>query len=271
MTRHLSTLRDTTLEGICRIMADTFNGLTGAEIKRELIKVGIADIDSFNTKWVRLFNAFVNYQNTRQCANAILNFCKNYFQPNRFIVNETLLFREQLNAFNKIMAFEGWHINESGILQKTSKYSTISEVEDRFNTLKAELTNRNCHQQVFRYCITELLAENYFHSVEEAIKGLFDRIKELAALQSGDGATLVDEVFSTKNGPILIINNFQTDTELTAHKGFMCMLKGLYSLCRSPRCHTSKIKWESDKQDSLDIFSMVSYCHRILDNAQKIK
>lgn len=168
------------------------------------------------------------------------------------------------------MAFEGWQITESGVLQHHKQSTTISEVDERFNTLKNELTKRNCHQQVFRYCNSELLVENYFHSVEEAVKGLFDRIKELANINSGDGAALIEMVFSSNN-PILIINSFQTETEITFQKGLVNLLKGLFSMFRNPRCHTSKIKWEEDKQDSLEIFSIISYCHRVLDNAHRLR
>jgi len=51
---------------------------------------------------------------------------------------------------------------------------------------------------VFEYCIAELLAENYFHSVFEATKSIAERIRELTGIEI-DGATLVDTVFNKQS------------------------------------------------------------------------
>ena len=42
------------LEAISKILANTTTGLTGSEIRYNLEKCGIPDIDSKNTKWIRL-------------------------------------------------------------------------------------------------------------------------------------------------------------------------------------------------------------------------
>ncbi|WP_428224593.1 hypothetical protein [Flavobacterium sp.] len=54
------------LEGICKTLGDTNEGLTGPEISKFLQEAVIEDIDFSNTKWKRLFNAFVEYQNKNQ-------------------------------------------------------------------------------------------------------------------------------------------------------------------------------------------------------------
>ena len=61
------------LEGISKILGDTANGLTGTEIGKFLQEVNIPDIDQANTKWKRLYNAFVTFQNKKQLSN---NICK---------------------------------------------------------------------------------------------------------------------------------------------------------------------------------------------------
>ena len=39
---------------------------------------------------------------------------------------------------------------------------------------------------------------------------------------------------------------------------------------RNPEAHELKTEWIIEEQDALDILSMISYCHRRLDKAQKI-
>ncbi len=115
---------------------------------------------------------------------------------------------------------------------------------------------------------THLSDEPYFHSVFEANKGLLERIRELS-LCKGDGNKLIEYVFSSD--PVLIINNYQSESEKDEHKGFCNILKGLCGMFRNPEAHEPKVSWTVSEQDALEILSMVSYCHRRLDNAQKIR
>ena len=130
------------------------------------------------------------------------------------------------------------------------------------------MEKRKAHKEVFKYCTAELLQNNYFHAVLEANKGLFQRIRDLSTIQK-DGINLIEEVFS-KN-PILIINCYQTNSEQNEHNGFCNLLKGLCSMFRNPTAHEPKIDWNISEQDALDILGIISYCHRRLDNAQRIR
>ena len=40
---------------------------------------------------------------------------------------------------------------------------------------------------------------------------------------------------------------------------------------RNPEAHEPKVTWEITEQDALEILGMISYCHRRLDNAHKIR
>ncbi len=62
------------LKNVSNILGDTNNGLTGSEIHRFLLQANIADINPEMTKRTRLYNAFVGFQNEKQCSNHILNF-----------------------------------------------------------------------------------------------------------------------------------------------------------------------------------------------------
>ena len=119
-----------------------------------------------------------------------------------------------------------------------------------------------------QYCKAELLANNYFHAVFEANKGLFARIRELSGLLT-DGNVLIEEVFS--QDPILIINNYRTQSEKDEHKGFCNILKGLCGMFRNTEAHEPKVSWEVTEQDALEILGIISYCHRRLDKAQRIR
>lgn len=112
------------------------------------------------------------------------------------------------------------------------------------------------------------MSNNYFHSVFEANKGLLQRIRELS-LYYEDGNRLIEYVFSSN--PVLIINNFQTKSEKDEHTGYCNILKGLCGMFRNPEAHEPKISWNITEQDAIEILAMISYCHRRLDNAQKIR
>ena len=94
------------------------------------------------------------------------------------------------------------------------------------------------------------------------------RIRDLSGT-ANDGIQLIEYVFSSN--PILIVNNFQSPSERDEHKGFCNLLKGLCGMFRNPEAHEPKMSWKITEQDALEILSMVSYCHRRLDNAQKIR
>ena len=138
----------------------------------------------------------------------------------------------------------------------------------RAGALRSKLADRKAHDQIFKYCKAELLEENYFHAVLEAIKGVANRIRELSGLTS-DGAELVNKAFSIK-APILAINALSTETEQSEQKGFSNMLIGLFGAIRNPTAHAPIISWPITEQDALDIFSMVSFVHRKLDVTTKV-
>ena len=258
------------LEMISNILGDTNKGLTGSEIHRLLLQAKIEDIsekDEFLSKRKRLFNAFANFQNTNKCSNNTLNFISLVLKPSRF-VNKEDEFNSLRTAINQQLAFAGYELKEDGQYRAIEKANTISDVQIKVENLKQELESRKTHSEIFKYCKSELLQNNYFHSVFEANKGLFQRIRDLSNLQK-DGINLIEEVFS--QNPILIINNYQTNSERNEHTGFCNLLKGLCGMFRNTIAHEPKIEWEIKEQDALEILSIISYCHRRLDNYQKIR
>src|SRR5690606_21877930 len=81
MTHRVPPFPGSILEQIARVLGDTETGLTGREIGWALQKARIADIDQQNTKWVRIYNAFVQRQNADQSADRILSFIRHALDP----------------------------------------------------------------------------------------------------------------------------------------------------------------------------------------------
>ena len=255
------------IEMIAKTIGDTENGLTGTEINRLLLQSNIEDIDANNSKWKRIFNAFAENQNRLKCSNQILKFIANALAPSRYVTQQDKYYK-MLKEVNQQLAFVGYELKNDGQYREINVAKTIDDIQIKVENLKQKLEERKVHQEIFKYCKVELLQNNYFHSVLEANKGLFQRIRDLSGI-SVDGTNLIEQVFSSN--PILIINNYQTSSEKNEHNGFCNLLKGLCSMFRNPTAHEPKIEWEIGEQDALEILGMISYCHRRLDSAQRIR
>lgn len=270
MTRILP-FKASTLEMLSTSISDIDPGITGSVIHRMLLQSQIEDIsynEQFLAKRKKLFNAFADYQNKNQCANNIILFIQNILSPQRY-VNNPQMFNQVKTEINKQLAFEGLCINDSNQIVAIDKASKISDVQIRVDDLRAKLIEQGAHQLVFSYCNAELLANNYFHAVLESSKGLVKRIQDLADV-TYDGQNLMEKVFKDDE-PILIINNFISKSEKDEHRGFRNLLIGIVAMFRNPASHELKVEWNMSEQDALDILAMISYCHRRLDKAQKIR
>lgn len=263
--------RPATIESLSDIFGATEDGFSGSELHRLILQANMDDV-SYNegmlAKRKKLYNAFANEINNHHCSNNIIKFIQLALDPARYIGDE-FKYEKRRNGVNKQLAFEGFEIDDAGnIVALAEKASRLHDVEIRVKGLKHKLEQRNAHKAIFSYCRAELLADNYFHAVMEANKGLFQRIRDLSGVEK-DGSNLIEQVFSKKN-PILIINKFGSQSEIDEHTGFCDLLKGLCSMFRNPLAHEPKVEWPISEQDALDILGIISYCHRRLDNAQKI-
>lgn len=102
-------------------------------------------------------------------------------------------------------------LNETAVFNPVTKATTITQAEQRVNRFKSKLENRNIHPKIYEYCNSELINENYFHSVFEAVKSIAEEIRKRTDLTL-DGGELVDRAFSVSN-PIMKINSLLTETE----------------------------------------------------------
>lgn len=257
-----------TLEAIAKVLGNTERGLSGSQIGSKLRECNICDVDPANTKWKRLYNALAQFQNEHGIGNHVVKFIYTALAPTSFI-NEPDHFEERRQALNSVLSFAGMELGADVKVRRTERAVTLDDALARANRLKEELRRRQVHSEVIRFCDAEIIANNYFHAVFEAMKSISSRIRQLSGLTS-DGAQLVDATFGLgKTGtPLAAINPLRTDTEKGEQRGFASLLKGLYGTVRNPLGHEAKIEWAMSERDALDILTTVSLVHRKLDKAQ---
>ena len=114
------------LEGISKVLGDSSIGLTGTEIGKFLLEVNIPDIDPSNSKWRRIYNAFVSFQNRKQLSNNILTFINKSMNPARFI-GRNEQYEDTRIELNKRLSFIGLRLTDKGKFKRTLKSDIISE------------------------------------------------------------------------------------------------------------------------------------------------
>jgi len=251
-----------TLEGLAKILAATDNGLTGPELSKFIPEAGLKDVDPKNTKWKRLYNSFVDYQNKNKNSNQILKFINISMKPSRFI-GENDRFETIRAELNKRLSFIGLQLNECGVFNPVLVSRTVSEAEQRVNRFKSKLEYRNIYPKIYEYCNSELINENYFHSVFEAVKSIAEEIRKRTNL-SLDGGELIERALSGTS-PLIKINSLLTDTERSEQKGFSNLIKGVFGMFRNTTAHAPKVIWTITEDEALDIMTTISFIHKKLN------
>jgi len=262
------TIESGTLEGLARILADTNFGLTVTELTRFIPEAGLVDVDPTLTKWKRLFNSFVEFQNRTKTSNNILKFINITMKPSRHI-GQYEKFEFMRGELNKRLSFIGLTLNESAVFNNTGSSNTILEAEQRVNRFKSKLENRNIHSKVYEYCRAQLITENYFHSVFEAVKSIAEEIRNLTNLTL-DGSELIDRAFSVNN-PILKINALENETAKSEQKGFSNLIKGVFGMFRNTTAHSPKVVWQITEDEALDIMTTISLIHKKIEKTSQSK
>lgn len=257
------------LTSISKVIADAETGLTGTEIGYLLEDCKIPDISPGLTKWKRLFNALVGYQNRKQFGNHVIVFLNKAMNPVQYTSCPDK-FAKRRDELNAVLSFSKMDIREDGKVRWGKKANNLDEALARANRLRSALITRKVHSDVLKHCKSEFLQKNYFHAVFEAMKSIAEKIRNLSALTT-DGAQLVEQAFSLGKNcqPILALNPLQTETDKGEQRGFVNLLIGLFGTIRNPLAHNPKIEWNVTEQDALDILTMISLVHRKLDEAYK--
>jgi uncharacterized protein (TIGR02391 family) len=252
------------LRAIADALGDTTDGLSGSEIGELLAACQMVDIDPAITKRHRLYNAFAHDQTTRQARTHILAFIRKAMRPERFLRCPER-FEPMRALINGAVAFAGLAVDETGVVAAVERARTLSEAQRRAQELRADLATRGVHPDVLRFCREELVADNYFHAVLEAVKSIADKIRTRTGL-TDDGNTLFDRALAGEL-PMLAINPLKTESERSEQKGFVNLLRGTFGMFRNPTAHEARIRWPIGKEDAEDLLSLVSLIHRRLDAA----
>ena len=92
---------------------------------------------------------------------------------------------------NQALAFSCLVVDKAGNLPSTDAAQTLPEAQRRARDLRADLEGRGVHPDVLKFCRAEILVDNYFHAVQEAVKSVADKMRSRTGL-TDDGAALVD-------------------------------------------------------------------------------
>lgn len=236
---------------------------TLSEINSILKSCGFEDLSGASSKFKICYRNFIELQSRHRSANPILRIISSYLAPARF-VSQRQEFELRRETLNKILIFAGLAYGATGEYVHIRAAKTLDEAERRLQTIMSKFSGRRMHPEVLKYCTSELLQDNYFHAIFEAMKGLAERLRNMTGLTE-DGSYLVDQAFSIKQ-PLLAINTLQTETERSEQVGYANLLKGCFSAIRNPIAHKPKILWEGE-DDAADYLTLISLLHRKLDEA----
>lgn len=235
---------------------------TGDEISRIFECIGVRDDSGESTKWRRINGVLWRAQLRDGNATKFIDFTQHILVPVRF-VGRGDAFKSLLDGFNQIVYFDGIKYNEDGTFSRISPITTLTAAERHANSLRLRLIERNAHSEVLKYCTAELVANDAFHAMFEASKGLFERIRQKSGLLL-DGNKLIDQAFGGQL-PRLALNSLQTRTEQDEQQGYMFLLKGCASACRNPLAHEPRVLWAGNDEDALDSLVLISLLHKKLD------
>ena len=235
---------------------------TGDEITRMFHDIGVVDDSGESTKWRRINTVLCRAQQRDGNATRFIEFVQRMLSPVRY-VGRADCFKADIESLNQVICFDGLRYGEDGSFRYISPTTTLTEAERRANSLRVQLVNRNAHAEVLKYCTAELVANDAFHAIFEACKGVFERIRTMSG-STLDGNRLIESVFGGAM-PILALNTLQTQTERDEQSGLMSLLKGCASACRNPIAHEPRVLWAGSDEDALDSLVLISLLHKKLD------
>ncbi len=124
---------------------------------------------------------------------------------------------------------------------------------------------RKFHPTVVHHSKELFLKGQYFHAVFEAVKAFNQAVKHKSGLDK-DGQALMHEVFSSSK-PRLKITPCMTTTDRNIQDGYRFLAAGLMSAIRNPLAHEPAATLPVEREDALDILSLISYLFKWLDRA----
>jgi uncharacterized protein (TIGR02391 family) len=258
------------VQDIAEIMGSTESpGLANREIEQLLAAAGIPDVLDAPNKRSRLATALLQQQQRDGSSTAINRFLTEAMTPARYLRARDR-FEQLRKALAEPLSLVGLEITAQGRLGPAIETATtLDDVARIAGRLRYELNRRGVHPEVIRYCDEELIRQSLFHAIFEATKGVSERLRKMSRLP-GDSSALVDACFGAGGGPRMRINAYETESDWSEQKGFANLVKGIFGTFRNPAAHTTRASrlWNPTEADTLDLFSMLSFVHRCLDQTR---
>ena len=251
-----------TIESVAKIVGDLYSG---SELSRLAAEVPLKDDPGEGiTKWRRLAHGLSSNQAKTRTGNALVKLVTVAMRPDHTLDRKQRadVARDELN---QTLSLVGLKVLDDGRISTTKPAKTDSEALARTERLRKLLEQRRAHSQVLAYCREELLRNEYYEAVFEAIKGLGARLREMSGVDA-DGYALVDKTLAGQT-PIISINSRTTRTERDEQVGVANLAKGLFSAFRNPAAHEPRLRWSLTEMDALDVLGTLSLIHRRLDQA----
>lgn len=257
------------INGVSEILAQTdYPGLTNREIDLLLQMVRVNGRPPGLNKRDGLYVALSNKQSAQNMGNCVVAFITKAMSPGRY-ARDPQRFRQLQGELNEFLIHHGYTINDKGQLARKRQASSLDEGARLAGTLHVELRRRGTHDELFRYCAEEFINRSLFHALSEAAKSIPTRVRALTGL-AGDGGALYNGVFgANRDKPVLYINAYDTDSDISEHRGFSNLLLGIHGHFRNPRAHSNRIDAVEAMPDFYDAFALFSYVHRRLDGASR--
>lgn len=217
-----------------------------------------------NTKWRRLAFVISSNQGSTGTGNALIALITAAMRPDRTLDRATEAHRSR-DELNQVLSLVGLRVRDDGKVARATRTQTSDAARDRTERLRTLLDRRGAHAEVLAYCRPELLRNDYYEAVFEAIKGLGSRMRQLTGLDA-DGYGLVESAMGGSS-PQLRINALQTRTQRDEQLGVANLAKGVFSAFRNPAAHEPRAEWTLTEKDALDVLGTLSMIHRRLDGA----
>jgi len=241
--------------------------LTNTDIAHAFSAIGVKDRSGVTTKWKIIYEVLKAEQDRRKCGDIVWDFIDECIKPVRYIDRPHVL-QDRRSRLNEDLALAGFSIGPSGKVIEGVAAVTLEEAAERAERVTAELRRRGVHEQVLFYCKREVLQKDLFHGLHEATKGVCERLRKGTG-EVTDGVDLVDTCFADRHGlPMVVINDYETETNKSEHRGFSNLLRGVLGVWRNPTAHALRVEVELVERDVIDAMTTLSYIHRVLDRAE---
>ena len=253
-----------TIEEIAKIIGELYSG---SELTRLLDQANLSDPLGYGeTKWKRLVAALQEKQAQKGNGGAVVGLIHAAMKPERTLtrLTQAAVARDELN---QVLSLSGYEVRDNGRIGRTTRATTDSEAAARSKRLHKLLTERGAHADVLLYCRPQLLREDFYEAVFEAIKGLGHRLRSMTGETNDDGPRLVELVLEGDDPPILL-NDRANRSQKDEQRGVALLTKGMFAAFRNPASHEPRIVWSMTEQDALDVLGTLSMVHRRLDAAR---